>query len=102
MCNILVASEQARQHTSALASIKHHAEALELPSCPFCGGEAQVCLGVINCTAHVLIRCSRCGSSTRAIDAGTHEPQSSRERQQWGQNVRAAITAAAVRWSRRP
>ena len=95
----LVHSSQTQLRPDALASVKHHAEALNLPSCPFCGGEAQVCLGVINCTFHVVIRCGRCGSMTGSIDAGSHEPS---ELRPWAENVRTAITAAAVRWSRRP
>ena len=98
----LIHSSQSPLHTDALAAVKYHAEALELPPCPFCGGVAQVGLGSINCMSYVLIRCSKCGSSTKPISAGPHEPQENDNPQLWGANVRTAITAAAARWSRRP
>lgn len=97
-----VHSSQAQLYPDALAAVKHHAEALELPSCPFCGGAAQVCLGAINCASHILIRCSRCGCSTSAINAGTREPAEGDNPRPWAAKVRAAITAASVRWSCRP
>ena len=92
MSALVHSNNQALLNAVNLAAVKHHAETLELPPCPFCGGVAQVCLGMVNYTPYVLIRCERCGGSTKALDAESQDSAS----------ANAAITAAAARWSRRP
>ena len=101
MSKLLHNDGQALLGKDALEAVKRHAEALELPPCPFCGGKAQVCLGVADSKPHVLIRCERCGGSTLTINAGYHEPEGDESVRFWGENVRSAITVAAARRSRR-
>lgn len=86
---------------TVLKEVKRYAEALELPFCPFCGGDAEVGLGPLDKMPYVLIRCSKCYCMTKLINAGYHEPEGNSDPKFWGANVREAITAAAARWSRR-
>lgn len=82
-----------------LREVKRYAEALKLPSCPFCGGKAQVVLGVFDYKPHVVIRCGKCFCTTKFINAGYHEPEGNDDPKLWSENVKEAIAASAVRWS---
>lgn len=68
------------------ASLKRRVKALELPRCPFCGGVPSVCMGRINTTAHIAVRCNECRISTYPMPAD---------------NAETALTASVARWVRR-
>lgn len=92
---------------AGLNEVKRYAESLELPSCPFCGGEPEVILGasesseLYDLMPLVMIRCSRSHCMTNLINAGYHEPEGNSDPKLWGENVKVAMTALAAKWSRR-
>lgn len=54
----------------ALEEVEHQVEALTLPVCPFCGGEAVVALGSMCAIPYALIECRRCHGGILRISAG--------------------------------
>ena len=86
-----------------LREVRRYAESLELPSCPFCGGEPEVILGaserseLYDLMPLVMIRCSQCHCTTNFIDAGYHEPEGNSDPMLWGEDVKVAMTALAER-----
>lgn len=78
-----------------MMDMKRRVEALALPSCPFCGGTAEVCVGMMCLTPRVMIRCGSCKSATCPQPAGydvLHKRNTT---------VNEALTAAVSRWNRR-
>ena len=90
-----------------LREVRRYAEFLELPSCPFCGGEPEVILGaserseLYDLMPLVMIRCSQCHCTTNFINAGYHEPEGNSDPKLWGENVKVALTELATKWRRR-
>ena len=79
----------------ALEAVKAQVEALELPACPHCGGEAVVALTSMHTYPSAYIECRHCHNRTLRMDAAfdgfTMQPIT----------IREAIQKAAQCWSRR-
>lgn len=79
----------------ALEAVKAQAEGLDLPECPFCGGEAVVGLGSAYGQPTVTVECSRCHTST------VHSGPSYNYITETMTSMRDAVESVARRWSRR-
>ena len=79
----------------ALEAVKAQVEGLELPCCPFCGGEAVVALGSAYGQPAVAVECDRCHAST----VRTGPSYDYLTGQMTG--IEEAVANAARRWSKR-
>ena len=80
---------------SILESIEAQVETLDLPPCPFCGGEAMVGLGLAYGQPFVVVECSRC--HCRTVSTMPRYNYFTGEQT----DIHDAINAAARRWSMR-
>lgn len=79
----------------ALEAVKAQVETLNLPDCPFCGGESVVALGSALGQPTVAVECCRCHIRTIPFGPGyDYITETIR-------TMHDAINAAAHRWSRR-
>lgn len=78
-----------------MGDLRRRVAALTLPSCPFCGGTPEVCVGMTGQTPRTMIRCGKCQGATYPQPAGydvLHKRNTT---------VNEALTAAVSRWNRR-
>lgn len=80
---------------SVLESVEGQVETLELPSCPFCGGEPMVGLGQIYGHPFVVVECSCC--HCRTVSTAPHYNYLTGVQT----DIHDAISTAAQRWSKR-
>lgn len=80
---------------TAFWNLRRRVGGLKLPGCPFCGGEAVVCLGLIGTVAHLAVRCSKCGTLTRPMEAEDPETALAACVARWGADSRY-MTGAEV------
>ncbi len=72
---------------AALAGLERRAAELRLPTCPFCGGGAQVSFWTDGAQLCAAVRCGKCGASTQTVNGLP--------------STGALLAACALRWSRR-
>ena len=80
---------------SILESIEAQEETLDLPPCPFCGGEAMVGLGLAYGQPFVVVECSCC--HCRTVSTAPHYNYLTGVQT----DIHDAISTAAQRWSKR-
>lgn len=79
----------------ALEAVKAQVEGLELPDCPFCGGEAVVALGAAYGQPTVRVECDQCHASAVLCTPGYNFLT------RVTTDMHDAVNDAARRWSRR-
>lgn len=79
----------------ALEAVKEQVAPLDLPPCPFCGGEAVVALGNAYGRPTATVECSHCHSRTLFMTPGYDHLTGAHTK------MRDAINDAALRWSMR-
>ena len=78
-----------------LEAVKEQVRALDLPTCPFCGGEAIVGLGSIYSLPCASVECGTCHNMTLRIPTGLNLFSGQHE------DIHDVVRKAALRWSRR-
>ena len=78
-----------------LAEEAKHVAALNIPSCPFCGGEAVVTLGALYTLPAVSVECDHCHNGATRFTAGFDLLTQEHE------DIFRATDKAVARWSMR-
>lgn len=80
---------------AVLEAVKAQVEGVDIPACPFCGGEAVVELGMMFTLSCVSIECSHCHNRTMRVATGVDVLT------QKSVSIHDAVANAIRRWSRR-
>ncbi|BDF68192.1 hypothetical protein CE91St43_21640 [Oscillospiraceae bacterium] len=79
----------------ALEAVRDQVKGLDLPPCPFCGGEAVFVLGTMYTTPSVTVECSHCHGRTASVGPSYDYFTGTQT------SIHDAVNDTARRWSRR-